>query len=307
MRKVFFIVNPAAAAGGARKRWERLVPELHRRDLRFDWEYTTGPYTAPGMAARAVEKGYDAVVAVGGDGTAYEVLNGLIHRDQALDRRVSLAVLPAGIGCDFARTAGIRADVESLARLLREGDPRPIDVGRAEFTGHRGESLVRYFLNMAGTGLGAETASLVNRSRRFFRGLSFYWAAVVSILYFGDRSMGVHMDNREYWEARHTLLALGNGKYFGGGMKICPHAEVNDGWLDVVGILSTTRRDLISGIPLLYRGDHLGHWRVWQGRAKKIALVPSSGQTSLISLDGELPGRLEAWVTLLPGALDLLF
>lgn len=305
MRKVFFIVNPAAARGSGRKRWERYIPVLEERGVPFEWSYTTGPYTAPEMAAGAVNRGFDVIVAVGGDGTVYEVLNGLMVRDQMLDPEVSLAVLPTGAGCDFARNMGISADGESLIRLLDRGKPFPADVGKAEFVSHQGDKTVRYFLNVAEAGLGGETVSRINRMGKFFGGIPFYWGAVLSIILFSDIDMKIHMDDREYREGRHTFVAMGNGKYFGGGMKLCPHAEVDDGWLDVVGMLCTTRRDLLSSLSRVYRGEHLEHRRVWKRRSKKISLS-SPKYTTLISLDGEQPGRLEAQFTVLPKSINLL-
>ncbi len=304
-RKAFFIVNPAAARGAGRKRWERFLPGLGETGVPFEWSYTSGPYTAPEMAARAVDRGFDVIVAVGGDGTVYEVLNGLMVRDRVVDQGVSLAVLPTGAGCDFARNMGITADVENLIRLLDQGRPSPVDVGKAEFVSHQGEKTVRYFLNVAEAGLGGETISRINRLGRFFRGIPFYWGAVLSIMLFRDIDMKVHMDDCEYREGRHTFVALGNGKFFGGGMRLCSHAEVDDGWLDVVGMLCTTKTDLLSSLSRAYRGEHLEHRRIWKRRSKKISLS-SPKYTTMISLDGEQPGRLEARFTVLPKAISLL-
>lgn len=304
MRKAFFIVNPAAAGGAGRKRWERCLPDLLERGATFEWSYTSGPYTAPEMAARAVDRGFEVIVAVGGDGTVYEVLNGLMAGDRALDQGVSLAVLPTGAQSNFARNMGITADGESLIKLLDQGRPSPVDVGRAEFVSHRGDKTVRYFLNMAEAGLGGEIISRINRMGRLFGGISFYWGAVLSIMLFSDIDMKVHMDDREYREGRHTFVALGNGRYFGGGMKICPKAEVDDGWLDVVGMLWTTKKDLIGSLHRAYRGDPPEHRRIWKRRSKKISLS-SPKYTTLISLDGEQPGRLEAQFNLLPKAINL--
>ncbi|MFZ5631589.1 MAG: diacylglycerol/lipid kinase family protein [Bacillota bacterium] len=306
MKKIFFVVNPRSSGGSTRKRWEKLMPVLRSEGISFDWSYTAGPYTAPDIAAGAVREGYDLIVAVGGDGTIYEVLNGMMDQDRALDERASLAVLPSGTGCDFARSMKISGSEGNFLKLLKEGKPVAIDVGRAEFAGHQGETTVRYFLNVAEAGLGGETVARVNRTAKVFGGFaSFLWGAVVSIALFTDKYLKIHLDDRDYREGRYTLVACGNGKFFGGGMKICPNAEMDDGWLDVVALMGTTKWDLISNLPLVYRGEHLDHWRVWHRRAKKVT-ISSPDHTTLVNIDGEQPGKLDARFTILPKAINLL-
>ncbi|MCL6477229.1 MAG: diacylglycerol kinase family lipid kinase [Peptococcaceae bacterium] len=306
MRKVFFIVNPRSSGGSTRKRWEKLMPVLRREGILFDWRYTAGPYTAPDIAAGAVREGYDVIVAMGGDGTVYEVLNGMMDQDRALDERVSLAVFPSGTGCDFARTMEIPGSEEGFIKLLQEGKPVPIDVGRAEFMSHQGEKTVRYFLNVAEAGLGGETVARVNRTAKIFGGfVSFLWGAVVSITLFTEKYLKIFMDDCDYREGRYTLVACGNGRFFGGGMKICPDAEVDDGWLDVVALMGTSKWDLISNLPRVYRGEHLDHRRVWHRRAKKVT-ISSPDHNTLIDIDGEQPGKLDARFDILPKAINML-
>ncbi|MHB8985290.1 MAG: diacylglycerol/lipid kinase family protein [Eubacteriales bacterium] len=304
-KKFYFVVNPCSANGSTGKWWPGFIARLDLTAILYDWSFTTGPYTAPAIAARAARDGYDIVVAVGGDGTVYEVLNGFLENGRQVNPSGAMAVLPRGTGCDLSRALGIPRGETDLIGMLQNGGQVRIDAGQAYFTGHDGVKRRRYFLNVAEAGLGGETVARVNRTTKVFGGLlSFLAGAVTTIAVYKNRYIRITLDDTEVREGNHTLVACGNGSSFGGGMKICPGAAMDDGYLDVVAVSGMSKPELIANLPRVYGGTHLSHPKVWSRRAKKVRV--QSDEMVLINLDGEQPGVVEAEFSILPGAVKLL-
>lgn len=304
-KKFYFVVNPCSANGSTGKWWLDFIPMLDKAGLLYNWSFTTGPYTAPAIASRAALNGYDVVAAVGGDGTVCEVLNGFLDNGRQVNPSGAMAVLPRGTGCDLPRALGIpRSEIE-LIGMLQSGCQIPIDAGQAGFTGHDGVKRRRFFMNVAEAGLGGETVARVNRTTKAFGGfLSFLAGAVTTIAVYKNRYIRITLDDTEVREGSHTLVACGNGRFFGGGMKICPDAVMDDGFFEVVAVAGMSKPELIANLPRVYRGTHLSHPKVWRRRAKKVRV--QSDEKVLINLDGEQPGVVEAEFSILPGAVKLL-
>jgi diacylglycerol kinase family enzyme len=194
---------------------------------------------------------------------------------------------------------------EALLETLIRGKTVRVDTGRAEFIGYDGLNTVRYFLNVAEAGLGGETVARVNRTSKFFGGfISFLWGTAVSILFYQGKKMRITIDGGPVREEKTTLLACGNGRCFGGGMRICPEADMTDGYFDITGVIATGRLTLLWNLLGVYRGSHLSLPQVWHCRGKKVVI--ESPERVLVNLDGEQPGTLRGEFTLLPGSLLLI-
>ncbi len=222
---------------------------------------------------------YARIGAVGGDGTLSEVAAGLV------DAGTPMGLIPAGTGNDLCRSLGIPRDPAVAARLLLEGEPRPIDLWRAND---------RSFLNAAGIGLDADVAYYVNQGGRL-RGMPAYLAALVRALRaFRPLALTIHGDGRRF-EGSVMLAALANAPCYGGGIPIAPGAAPDDGLLDVVVVQSMSRLALALQFPRLLRGAHLTHPRVTAFRAAAVQI--DGDPAARISLDGELGVRLPLTVT----------
>lgn len=305
MTNIYFIVNPHSANGFTGKWWPTVLPCLDKANIQYDWSFTTGPNTAHLIAAEAVEKGCRTIIAVGGDGTAYEVLNGIIENDRLKYPDIVLGVWAQGTGCDLGRSLNLPRDVDNFINLLSKGKVIKVDAGKCCFLSHDGKKIVRYFLNVAEAGLGGETAARVNRTTKVFGGFfSFLWGALVSAVLFKSRYMKIILDDTDVIEGKYTLVACGNGRYFGGGMEICPGAIMDDGYFDVTALQETSKIELFLNLPKVYQGTHLTHPKIWHRRVKKIVI--QADQETLVNLDGEQPGVVEAELQVLPGAVKLL-
>ena len=236
------IVNPAAGRGAGRKLIGRLAADLARDGIEAEVVSTPGPGEAARLAAAAVEDGYARVIAVGGDGTANEIANGLVGSD------VALALYPIGSGNDFSRALGYPRSRKRIGGFLASARPRRIDVG--EVNG-------RVFLNAAGVGIDGHVAERVVASARVVgQTLGYLVGSLVSIATFRPRVMRVRVDGAEL-VGRHLVVVAANGTHFGSGMHVAPDAKLDDGLFDVVIGGDLGRWASIVALAKLYRGTHV--------------------------------------------------
>jgi YegS/Rv2252/BmrU family lipid kinase len=302
--KTFFVVNPKSANGATGRRWGELAAQIARTLSDFGVEFTKGPMDAAHLARQAVKAGYDCVVAVGGDGTINEVVNGFFEGDKVLNPAVALGVLPRGTGGDFRKTFGWNLDFDAAVRRLKSPDTRPFDVGRLDFVGHDGSKQVRYFANICSFGVSGLVDDEVNRTSKALGGkLSFMWGSLKALTKYKDQVVNVSFDGRPTEALAITTLAVANGKFFGGGMKVAPEADVSDGLFDVTIWSGYGLTDFVLKSAAVYSGHHVK----WKGtrtlRCREV--VADSQEKVLIDCDGEQPGSLPCKMTILPAAIRL--
>jgi len=229
---------------------------------------------------------------MGGDGTVNEVGNGLMGTGAAL------GVIPTGTGNDWVRTAGIDRDVEAGCRLAFQGRLSKMDVGLAH--GHR------HFFNGAGFGFDAEVCVWVNKHGRSWKRVSGtlpHLMGVVNTLFqFTGVPVDVDIDGQTIHIPRLLLMALGNGRYFGGGMKIVPEAKLDDGLFDLAWGQNLGRMELVGLVGKIYKAEHVGHPKVSMAQGRKI--TASSTAHVPFQLDGDVAGHLPVTFEILPQALD---
>jgi diacylglycerol kinase (ATP) len=304
--KTLVILNPHSAHGATGRRWAEIEPGLRDTLGELDVQRTLGRRDAERIADEAVQAGVQRLVVAGGDGTASEVVSGLLRSGRAEDAEVGL--LPLGTGCDLPRTLGIPTAAGQAIRALGQGSTRRVDALRVTYRDRQGAERTAYSLNVTSFGLSGLTVELVTRAPHFFGGsFAFMVGALRSII--GYRCLGAKLiaDGETLCDEPIVLAAAANGRYFGGGMQIAPDAAPDDGLLDLVIVRAMSKPSLIANFPSLYRGTHLSHERVSVCRAKRVEAVPASGELRpiWIDVDGEGLGTLPATVEVLPRAVTL--
>jgi diacylglycerol kinase family enzyme len=175
----------------------------------------------------------------------------------------------------------------------------------AKYTGWNGQIECRYFINIADIGLGSETVIRVNRNSKLLGGfLSFLTGAVSAIISYKNYNVRVTIDGILVYSGPSSLVAVANGKYFGGGMMIAPNAEINDGLLDLIILKDFKKFELIRNLPLVYKGAHLSHPKVNCYKGKEV-LIDSSEEVFL-EMDGETPGRASASFRIIPSDMRII-
>lgn len=288
------IVNPAAGGGRGLRLVGWLSERLARRpEARL--EVTTRPRHAEEIAAEAASTGHDRVIAVGGDGTIQEVANGLIDGSPAC----SLGVLPVGSGNDFARSLGLPREPAEAWTVAVGHAERAVDIGRACDAEGRG----RWFVSAGGIGFDAQVAAAMARRRGWQRGSAGYLVTTLAELRrFTNRRVTLDLDGVRS-DRRVLFIAIANGEYYGGGMRIAPGARIDDGVLDLCIVGDISRMTALRQLPNLYRGRHVDHPQVEMARARTLR-IEGDGATRA-HLDGEPFGRLPLTVELHPGRLTV--
>lgn len=296
--KAAVVLNPRAGGGSAESRWPRVRKELESILGTVELRTTAAPGDAVTLARELAAADYDLIVAAGGDGTVNETANGILTSG----RDACLAVLPLASGGDFARGAGLRTTAASLA-VLRAGKWRRIDVVRARYSTHSGET-ERYFVNVASLGLGGQVAEAVARGNRKLPGTLQYLLAAVPRLAAGHRfGIELTVDGANAGAFDITLTAVANSRYQGGGICIAPGARIDDGLLEITVVQHIGLAEVLRNIDRLYWRDIRAHRKVrcWRG-----AHVRIEGRDVPLELDGEAVGRLPFEAQIQPRALRFL-
>jgi diacylglycerol kinase (ATP) len=236
-------------------------------------------------------------VAVGGDGTVNEIANGIAGLE------VELAVIPRGTGWDFVRTYRIPRKLEDAVEVALNGRTREIDLGRARYrawAGGDGESL---FANIASAGMSGAIAKRANETSKALGGkVSYAWATLAVFSRWRNDEVTVRVDGEEHTGRMHDVI-VANGRYLGGGMKMLPEAEPDDGRFDVLLIGDLTKRDLMLTLPKTYRGTHLPHPKATLLRGARVEV--EAPEPLPVELDGEQPGTTPVSFEVVPRALRL--
>jgi diacylglycerol kinase (ATP) len=296
------IANPASGAGRTLRALPRLEPRLVAAIGPFERAWTKGPRDAERLAREAVRAGVDRLVVAGGDGTAAEVVSGLLGA--SLGSYAEIAFLPLGTGADFHRTLDIPRKPEDAIAALASGKGRRIDVGFARYVDESGEERTSHFLNVASAGLSGVVTRHVRGSKALGARLAFLIGTLVGLVTFRASALRIRVDGSSVFEGDAALAAVANGRYFGGGMHVAPEARPDDGLLDLVLVPALPKRVLVTRLPRLYRGTHLSVPGVALYRGRRVELEPI-GEPALGEIDGEPVARLPMTVEVRPGALQV--
>lgn len=226
-------------------------------------------------------------------------MNGLA----GLDEKPTVAIVPRGTGWDFVRTFAIPRKIEAAAEVALRGESRDIDLGRATFRTWDGSEASSVFANIGSVGMSGAIAQRANSTTKLLGGkVSYLWATLAVFSRWTATEVELRVDDEER-RGKMFDVVVANGRYFGGGMEICPEALPDDGLLDVLTIGDLTKRDLMTTMPRTYRGSHLPHPKAELLRGS--AVTVSSPSALPVELDGEQPGTTPVRFEVLPRALRL--
>ncbi len=303
----FFVVNPRSANGATHGRFAAMLPLLRQAWPSMDFAWTAAPLDAVRLTQDAIRAGADVIVACGGDGTLNEVVTGIHQWVKASNSAPAphLAILPSGTGGDFRRTFDLPRAAGDFIAGLRAEHVRRVDMGELTFRNHQGDVQERPFVNVASMGLSGLVVHYVNRSSKALGGRwSFMVGSLRASLSYRNVDMTVTVDDRVVHQGPTVVVAIANGRYFGGGMQIAPGAEPDDGWLDIVVIGDLSRLGMWSLARAIYSGRHLTRKGVTAHRGRNVTVTSTT--PAKIDCDGEQIGQLPVQARILPRHLTLL-
>lgn len=282
-----FIVNPVAGSGRAQKTVPMIEAEMRERGLNYKVYMTNHQGHATELSRQATLEGCGCVIAVGGDGTAYEVACGL------MDSGVPMGIIPVGTGNDFIKTVGIPKDAAQALDFILTHPARPVDVGQLND---------RLFLNVSGTGFDVQVLECMEDAKKVFHGI---WPYLIGIIRGIFRYRPVHVAWTVDGETREQdvlLCAVANGRFIGGGIPICPVAEPDDGLLDLIVVENKPRRLIPFYLPGLLMGKVLTFPFTSHQRCRSVTMK-SPGMH--LNIDGEVQAMDEVMFSVMPGRLLL--
>jgi diacylglycerol kinase (ATP) len=295
--RFFAIVNPAAGGGRSVKLVGPAITRLREKGLQVDVIASTGPGHAVELAREAYDQGYRRFLAVGGDGTAHEILNGLFIGGKAT-RRIALGLLPLGTGNSFLRDFS-EGGSESTMQAILEARTRPVDLIR--LTHAAGEL---YSFNLLSLGFTADVAALTNRAFKPLGHLGYLLGVFVRVIQLRRRSFALRCDDDAAWDERRCLfLSFNNSKFTGGNMLIAPLADPSDGLIEFVRWGPIGRLGLLRTLPKLYDGTHIEHALASRRAVRHVEF--NVADPIDVMIDGEVATLEVRSLDILPAAVDL--
>ncbi|SIR66858.1 diacylglycerol kinase (ATP) [Paenibacillus macquariensis] len=285
MKRARLIYNPTSGREEMKRRLADILQRLDKGGIETSVHATTGEGDATREAAEAVERGYDLIIAAGGDGTLYEVVNGMAGKENL----PPLGLFPLGTTNDFARGLGIPKNWEDYCDLIIRQETRPIDVGKAND---------RYFINIAGGGTLTElTYDVPSKLKTLIGQLAYYLKGIEKMVSLSPQELFIKANGQPDIHDEFMLFLIANTNSVGGFEKLAPDARIDDGLFDVIALKNCNLPEFVRVVRMALRGEHLKDKKVIHFQTDYME-VTSPGQV-LLNLDGELGGSL-------PGTFQML-
>jgi len=297
--KSLVIVNPKAGNGRTGRNWPQSKVRLEQSIGAFDTVFTESMGHAEVLARDGLLNGYGHIHSFGGDGTATEIVGGFFQNGKPIRPDSLYSVWPAGTGCDFHRGQILAESFKSRGR----DNITAIDIGRLTYVDHKQKPAEKYFLNIASCGISGLVNQLMAKKWKNLGRVGFYLNTVESLVRYHNRRVRIKTDRGDLGEKSVRLVAVANGKYFGGGMKIAPDAQLDDGKFQLVIMGDLGIIDALIHSPQLYTGEHMKHPKAETQNVTWAEIT--SDQEVLIDLDGETPGTLPLRIQIIPASVRL--
>ena len=310
------IVNVFAASKKAGSVWKMAAACLEEAGVAYKAEFTGGKYNAAELSKKAAERGYRKFIAVGGDGTIHDVLNGIAEYAGEAEVSLSdftLSVIPVGSGNDWVKSVGLSADIRQAVASIAAGVTGVQDVVKVSVLDGidlSAEPLsVSYMSNVGGVGLDARVCEIVNRKKeRGRRGKKLYVSALIyCIRHRVPIRAKVVCDGQMIFSGRYLSMAFGVGKYSGGGMRQTPEAVLDDGLLDITIIPDIPIWTIAKEVYKLFTGNFLTIKEVIPAKCREVFILPESeADAEPVEVDGEVVGRAPVKMEVLEQQINII-
>ncbi|MFT3919299.1 diacylglycerol/lipid kinase family protein [Cloacibacterium sp.] len=292
MQEIAFFINPKI------RNFRKIEIELQHHFIDFDYKFFISEYHGHllSLPQKAISEGYNCMIAVGGDGTLNEVVNGAINAfnnfgiiDWEKISDIKIGVFPAGSGNDFVRNI-YDSKITTLKNLIQNNKSEPIDVGFAKFSDEKGIITERFFMNIADVGIGGEVVINKEKLPDFFSARFNYLASILYVMVtYRKKLVKVKTDTFSY-KGKILNFVIANGKYFGNAIGIAPHAEINDGKFSITNIGNVSLLDYFLNIRAAKKCEKISHPQVTYSDANEVYIESVDHRKITIDMDGEFVG-----------------
>ncbi len=299
------IVNPNAGQGKGNKDWNKISQLLSMYQIDFETRFTQYKKHAIDIAKEGIIAGYQRIIAVGGDGTMNEVINGCFLQESCPTAEITVGMITVGTGNDWGKMFGIPTDYEGAIKLISKNNSKLQDTGIVYYY-HGNNREYRYFINIAGLGFDAVVVRRTNRQKEKGRKgkMLYFWNLLTTLISYKHTNTEVVIDGKKISEKIFTI-SLGIGKYSGGGMMQTPNALSDDGLFDVTIIKKIRRSNVILSLKMLYNGTILEHPLI-EGYTGKDILIDSDPLIH-VEADGETLGHSPIEFKLIPRSINVVY
>ncbi len=301
--KTTVVVNPNAAGLRDPKQWPKVKAAIQNTIAgKLIFEHTQAADHATELVRLALQHGSEKIIAVGGDGTVHECINGFFENEKLINPQATLGCIMMGTGCDFRKSLGIERGYEPAINAIVDGKTKTIDIGRLSYIDHQGCEMVGFFNNLASFGMGGAVDMAVadNRWAKKLGGkFAYLWASAKVLFTFRNPQLTIRIDGQTLYSGRSKLGVVANGKYGGGGMFFAPDAELDDGLFDVVLFRDLSISDILRNFVKIYSGTHIDGEQVTHHRGACVEV--DSDETILLDIDGEALGSAPVKFEVMPG------
>jgi YegS/Rv2252/BmrU family lipid kinase len=305
-KKMTLIFNPASAGGKTAKVLENIIEMIKSHLGMIPKIYITQkPLEATSLARDAIKKGSTLIVAVGGDGTIQEVVNGYFDKNMLVGRACHLGILNCGTGGGLAQSLGLPRSLLEQLDIIKNGKVRIIDCGKINYFDRKDHPVASYFVNELQFGIGGTVVSHTGKLKKRLGGkLSFGFTTISSVFSHANQQLQLEIDTKKNIEGVYTGIVVANGAFTGGGMNLAPGAETDDGYFNILLMngLSVTSR--LLAFSKIYSGKHIKNGKFRYFPAKKLKVM--SSEKVLFEADGELLGNLPCTVKIIPKSIPVL-
>jgi len=300
----YVIINPQAGSGKGKTDWPQIERLLRSKGIDFDSVFTEFKYHAVELTVNAINLGYKRLIAVGGDGTLNEVVNGVFIQNKVPTLEVVIGVIAVGTGNDWSRMYEIHSTYEGKVEAIKSGKLFLQDVGKVEYEESKVQQS-RYFANAGGVGFDAEVARRTNRLKESgHSGKILYMGSLVRALFdYKPSQINISVDGEKVG-GKVFSLTIGIGRYNGGGMMQLPNAVSDDGLFDVTVIRQIRRFEVIRNIYRLYNGTILSHPKISGYKGKQVII--SSDLPIGLEVDGESLGVSPFTFSVIPQSINVI-
>ena len=301
------IVSSRSGGGKAASVWPEIANLLKTKGVEFSAQVTDHAYHAIELAREAVLAGYRKLLVVGGDGAMHEVLNGLYSQEAVRPSEVTLGLIPVGSGNDWSRLHRIPANYAEAADLIADADAhtRPQDVGCVH-TLMDGKPYCRYMINIGGLGFDAVVCHRFDMAKaQGHSGDKQYLKSLISGFFsYKPLTFRVDVDDVEFYRGPAVSVALGIGKYCGGGMMQTPEAVPDDGLIDLTVVGKISKWNFLSKVPSLFKGNIFKYKEVMHTRGRRIGIWATP--YSFMEVDGEPIGITPVQIEVIPAGVQVV-
>jgi len=300
------IINPTAGNGKAAKALSAIKRAFEKAQLSYTIHQSKRQWDCAILTQTAIENGARKIVAVGGDGTGHEVINGIFNQKEIDTKEISFGFIPVGTGNDWIKNYQLPKRLDDIIALLKREKHLFQDIGLVHFRNEKGEKQQRYFFNVAGMAYDAHVAKAAQKiNTKYFSGLYYYYLIFRCLFDYKTKPARLILDEKQSIEKKFYTINIGLCRYSGGGMQFTPHALPDDGLFAVSTITEMSKIQVMFSTHYLY-GNIAKHPKAALFKAKSVKIESMQEGNTLLELDGEFVGCSPIEIALIEKGLKVI-